>query len=62
MADAYDAMTHDRPYRKALSDAQVMEELSKNAGTQFDPEIVKVFLDGVLEVKPEGHGTQIFGF
>jgi len=44
VADAFDAMTQDRPYRKALTTDQAKEELRKNAGTQFDPEIVKVFL------------------
>jgi diguanylate cyclase (GGDEF)-like protein/PAS domain S-box-containing protein len=48
VADAYDAMTSERPYRKALSKKEALEELTKNAGTQFDPEIVKIFVDVVL--------------
>ena len=45
VADAYDAMTEDRVYRKALSKEQALEELITNAGTQFDPHIVKVFIE-----------------
>ena len=39
VADAYDAMTTDRPYRKALSYKDATEEIKKCSGTQFDPEI-----------------------
>jgi len=42
IADTIDAMTTDRPYRKALSFARTMEELRKYSGTQFDPELVEV--------------------
>ena len=44
VADSFDAMTADRPYRSALSKEQVIEELRRNAGTQFDPAVVDVFL------------------
>jgi len=44
IADAYDAITSERPYRKGLSHKKAVEELKRGAGTQFDPEIVKVFL------------------
>lgn len=44
VADSYDAMTSDRPYRKAMSAGDALEELIKNSGTQFDPEIVEVFV------------------
>ena len=37
-------MTKDRPYRKALSKGQAIEEIRKGAGTQFDPEIAKTFI------------------
>lgn len=43
VADAFDAMTSDRPYRNRLSLAQAFEELEKCSGTQFDPEVVGVF-------------------
>lgn len=48
VADAYEAMTGDRPYRVALSGQAAAEELRINAGTQFDPEIVRVMLEQVL--------------
>ena len=43
IADAYVAMTTDRPYRIAKSAAEASEEIVKMAGTQFDPEIVEIF-------------------
>jgi HD-GYP domain-containing protein (c-di-GMP phosphodiesterase class II) len=45
VADAFDAMTSDRPYRTAIGVAAAVHELTINAGTQFDPEIVRAFLD-----------------
>ncbi len=44
VADTYDAMTSDRPYRKALPHKVACDELVRCSGTQFDPDIVKVFL------------------
>ena len=44
IADAYDAMTTNRVYRKALSHEYALEEIISNSGTQFDPDIVKVFI------------------
>jgi HD-GYP domain-containing protein (c-di-GMP phosphodiesterase class II) len=44
VADAYDAMTSDRPYRKAMSHAEAVAELRRCAGTQFDPELVERFI------------------
>jgi putative nucleotidyltransferase with HDIG domain len=40
VADAFDAMTSDRPYRRALSQEVAATEISRNAGTQFCPEVV----------------------
>ncbi|HKL75397.1 MAG TPA: HD-GYP domain-containing protein [Halanaerobiales bacterium] len=48
VADAWDAMTTDRAYRKALSDKEAIEELKNNKGEQFDPQIVNAFLKGHL--------------
>ena len=45
VCDAYDAMTSTRTYRNALSKGQAIGELKKNAGTQFDPKIVGLFLE-----------------
>jgi len=44
IADAYDTMTSGRPYRKALSPEEALAEIRRCAGTQFDPELVEVFL------------------
>lgn len=43
--DAYDVMTHDCVYKKAVSDEQALAELRKCSGSQFDPQIVNVFID-----------------
>lgn len=42
--DAYDVMTHERVYKKAMSHEDALEELKRGSGTQFDPEIVGIFL------------------
>lgn len=44
IADVYQALTSDRPYRKAFSKKEAMKILKENSGKQFDPKIVKVFL------------------
>jgi ribonuclease P protein subunit RPR2 len=44
VADAADAMLHDRPYRKALSLDRAREEITAGAGTQFDPTVVDAFI------------------
>ena len=44
VADAFDAMTTDRPYRKRLSFEDAVEEIERSSGAQFDPEVVKAFL------------------
>jgi putative nucleotidyltransferase with HDIG domain len=43
VADAFDAMTTDRPYRKGMPPWEALEEVVKNAGKQFDPEVVEAF-------------------
>jgi putative nucleotidyltransferase with HDIG domain len=45
VADAFDAMTSDRPYRPALDRDEAVAEVVRCAGTQFDPEVVRVFLE-----------------
>lgn len=42
--DSYDAMTTDRPYQKAKSKEAALKELERCAGTQFDPELTKIFI------------------
>lgn len=44
VADAFDAMTTDRPYRKALEPKAALQELQDCAGTQFDPKVVEAFV------------------
>ena len=48
IADAYDAMTSERCYKKELSQSEAIEEIRKNFGTQFDADIAKIFIDKVL--------------
>ncbi len=50
VADAYEAMTADRPYRKALNDEQALAELKRCSGTQFDPLMVQAFLGAMGRV------------
>ncbi|MDR3113473.1 MAG: GAF domain-containing protein [Endomicrobium sp.] len=59
--DSYDAMTSDRPYRKALPSEYAIEELKKGAGTQFDPRVVDVFISVLKnENKPQQNQTLNF--
>ena len=50
VADAYDAMTSDRVYRRPLAQREALAELERCAGTQFDPSIVRLFVE---ELAPE---------
>ncbi|HVL23355.1 MAG TPA: HD domain-containing phosphohydrolase, partial [Thermomicrobiales bacterium] len=43
VADAYDAMVSDRPYRKGLPHEVAMHEIARNSGAQFDPAVVVAF-------------------
>lgn len=45
VADAFDAMTSSRPYREALAIDDALEEVARCAGSQFDPEIARLFLE-----------------
>jgi putative nucleotidyltransferase with HDIG domain len=47
VADAFDAMISDRPYRSAMSITEIVEEIKRCAGTQFDPVVVAAFLNTV---------------
>lgn len=49
LADAYDAMSSARSYRKPLSEKEILAEIQNNAGSQFDPEIAKIFIEKVLK-------------
>ncbi|MCC7493501.1 MAG: GAF domain-containing protein [Fimbriimonadaceae bacterium] len=61
VADTYDAMTSNRPYRKGLPRRVALEELARNRGLQFDPECVNAFLelarrDVIAEIDGQGPG------
>ncbi len=49
LADAFDAMTSDRPYRSAMSTGQAIKEIQNYSGTQFDPVVVNAFLEIPLD-------------
>lgn len=52
VADAFEAMTGERPYQKTKTQSEAIEELNRGMGTQFDPEIVKIFLEKVVTRSP----------
>jgi ribonuclease P protein subunit RPR2 len=54
VVDAFDAMTTDRPYRAALSIEQAADELTRMAGTQFDPDVVAAFVPLCARLLPAG--------
>ncbi len=54
VADAYDAMTSWRPYRPKLSDDAAIGELRRCAGSQFDPEIVELFVRATKDLRTTG--------
>lgn len=51
VADAYEAMTSDRPYRKALPVEEAIRRLEQGAGSQFDPNVARVFIQMVRAAK-----------
>ncbi len=55
VADSYDAMTADRPYKSALSREDAIGQLKQKTGTQFDDEVVDVFLKKVLNGNNDLH-------
>jgi HD-GYP domain-containing protein (c-di-GMP phosphodiesterase class II) len=61
VADAYEAMTGDRPYRPALGHEKAREELSRNAGTQFDAQVVIALLRALKKQEPAARPTATTG-
>lgn len=62
LADVFDALTHDRPYKPAWSLGNALQEIDARLGSQFDPQIVEAFrrisaqqLDGVLKTGLSAH-------
>jgi HD-GYP domain-containing protein (c-di-GMP phosphodiesterase class II) len=52
VADAFDSMTHDQPYREALTLDAALNEIRAGAGGSYDPEVVEAFLSLELVVEP----------
>ncbi len=64
IADAFDAMISDRPYRRAMSPLSALQEIHKNSGTQFDPRMAEIFckIFPKLPLKsPPGAGNLLYG-
>jgi putative two-component system response regulator len=61
IVDAYDAMMTDRPYRSALGEAETIRRMREARGTQFDPEVLYVFLDLVASgaIASEREGARV---
>jgi len=53
ICDTFDAMTSDRPYRKAIPADVALEEIKTHAGTQFDPNLVKIFVQNLDKIREE---------
>jgi HD-GYP domain-containing protein (c-di-GMP phosphodiesterase class II) len=51
--DAFDAITNDRPYRRARPAGAAVQEIGRRAGTQFDPGVVEAFVRMMEEGPPE---------
>ncbi|RKD34207.1 HD-GYP domain-containing protein [Thermohalobacter berrensis] len=59
IADAFDAITSDRPYRKALSIEDALKEIKKNAGTQFNPKLSEIFVKIVSKERKREMQTDV---
>lgn len=57
VADAFDALTSHRPYRQAVSKEEAIEVITQGSGSQFDPKVVRAFLDMIAEEKKEEEYT-----
>jgi HD-GYP domain-containing protein (c-di-GMP phosphodiesterase class II) len=55
VADAYEAMRANRPYRAGLTESAALEELRQHSGTQFDADVVEAFLDAIDTTNDIGH-------
>ncbi len=61
IADVFDALSHDRPYKKAWPLEECIAEIERNSGRQFDPQVVTAFLElwnnGALKAAAEGNDS-----
>jgi putative nucleotidyltransferase with HDIG domain len=62
VADTYDAMTTDRPYRSALPHQVAVDEIKRNSGLQFEPRAVESFLAVIDEIPQAASQSQVQGF
>ena len=58
VCDTFDAMTSDRPYRRALPFDDAVEEIERCGGTQFDPTVVDSFVQMCAQLRPAGSGVR----
>jgi len=58
VADTYDAMTSDRPYRMGMTDEEATKEIIANRGTQFEPDVVDVFVEYIQEKMKVGETNE----
>ena len=59
VADAYDAMTSDRPYRQAKTRQEAVVEIRRCSGGQFDPQVVVAFVDMLERYAPSESGDTV---
>jgi putative nucleotidyltransferase with HDIG domain len=59
VADCYDALTSDRPYRKGLSPRETVAMLVRRSGTQFDPKVIEVFQRLCKEEEERSHSAEL---
>ena len=59
IVDAYEAMTSHRPYREPMPEEKALAELEKHAGTQFDPELVRIFVEKWQKGSDDSPGKSI---
>lgn len=59
VCDAFDAMTEERPYQRAITVEEAIEELKSHAGVQFDPMVVKAFCEILNAGELEGHRSAV---
>ena len=59
VADVYDALTSDRPYRKAMSPFDAKDILVKGSGTDFDPQVIEAFLEALKRGEMEVAAVQV---